>query len=142
MQTPVSRRAAVIATAISAIGVRGLTVRAQAADAADPYVTIRVYQLKDTADRAALIADTEASLLPLLETLPGWLGFTVLEPDPLTWFAITEWASKEDSATGGLAIKEWVAEHVADSIASGPESIEATVNITAAPASDATPAAS
>lgn len=141
MSNPISRRAAIIATAVSALGVSAAAVSAQD-DAAEPYVTMRIYQFKEGTDRQAMIDQTHASLIPLLRTLEGWTSFMVLEPDPLTWFAVTEWATQDDADAGGAVIKEWVAQNVAEHIESGPESFAGKVNI-AVSASDsvATPAA-
>lgn len=142
----ISRRAALVAAAL--VGIGGVATRGGIAAAQTPeampaagWVAIRGYQLTAEADRAALVALTEAEFIPLLRAQPGFLAFYVLEPDPLTWMAVNVWETEEAAVASGEVARGWVAEHVAASIASGPETIEARLDVAAvgmgAPASPA-----
>ncbi len=131
----VTRRAALLAAALAGLGAGAIHVAhaAQTPDAAPAagWVAIRTYQLNADADRAALVAITEAEFVPLLRAQPGFVAFYVLHPDPLTWMAVNMWETEEAAAASGEVARGWVAENVAASIASGPESIDARLDVAA-----------
>lgn len=134
--SPITRRAALLAAALAGLG--GTSARIASAAAQTPettpaagWVAIRTYQLNADADRAALVALTEAQFVPLLRAQPGFLAFYVLEPDPLTWMAVNVWETEDAAIASGEVARGWVADNVAASIASGPESIEARLDVAA-----------
>ncbi|MGI9254514.1 MAG: hypothetical protein ACR2J8_12265 [Thermomicrobiales bacterium] len=88
------------------------------------WIAIRSYTFKPDVDRDALIADTEATFLPLLQSLDGFVSYYVLQPDPLTWTAVSIWRDEAASNASLAPIRSWVQEHVAGSVASGPVGVE------------------
>jgi heme-degrading monooxygenase HmoA len=139
-----TRRAAVLAAALAGLG--AAAARRASAQTPDPergagWVAIRTYQLKPEADRATLLLVTEEGFVPLLREQPGFVAFYVLEPDPLTWMAVSVWDSRDAAAASAEVARAWVAENVQASVASGPESLEAGVNLVAFAGDAATPAA-
>jgi heme-degrading monooxygenase HmoA len=106
-----------------------LLVAPRAASAEDSHsgagwIAVRSYALKPETDRAALVAETEANFVPLIQGLDGFVSYYVLQPDPLTWTAISVWHDEAASNAALTPIRTWVEENVADRLASGPVGVE------------------
>ena len=71
---------------------------------------------------------------------PAWAAIRTYQ---LTWMAVSVWETREAATASNETARAWVAANVLEAVASGPETIEAAVEIAAiaAGAGAATPAA-
>ena len=138
----VSRRGMLLAAALAGLGAAPKTAAQEDGGVGEAvtWVAIRTYELKPEADRASLVAKTQAEFVPILAAQPGFVAFYVLAPAPTTWMAVSVWDTAEAAAASNETARAWVAANVLDSVASGPETIEAAVDIAAIGADAATPA--
>lgn len=95
------------------------------------WVAFRSYKLKPSTDRVALVARSEKDFVPVVQALDGFIAWYVLQPDPLTWAALTVWRDKAASDAGVAPIREWVGANVADQLEGAPEGFEGSVDVQA-----------
>ena len=98
-------------------------------EATGAFASVRVYEGIDAADQSEIWRLVDGVFLPILQEVPGFIGYYLIQTDGDMLVAVSLFDSQEQASASNELAREFVAENLAPLLPNPPRIIEGTVNV-------------